>query len=304
MTARLVAALLLLSLLLTAPQNAQADERRRVVVVPTELGGFFLGRDEYRREVDLALTDRLRAAQFVVLPRAALSKPEEDCREFACLERIAIANGASIVVAGRLVNNQRVEVSYHLRVRIVEKVNGQFTRRAREKDCDNCTEPQARDSLATLMSAVIANEPAETPAHAPTVEPKAPPLAPPAPAPSKTKPPLAFPVGQPTAATRDRFTRSERLAFKLGGAVLGAAGIGLLAQGFVELTHNGDVVTTNGQRFRVDTTTTGQPLFFSLGAASLIAGGALELLGWLPWQVKVAPVVSASGANVQVGGSF
>lgn len=303
MIARLGIVIVLLSLV-SAP--GRAEERRRVIVVPTELGGFFTNREQARRDVDLALQERLRTAQFVVPTRSPLSPAEADCREFDCLARIADAHGASIVVAGRVVSNQAVKVSYHLRIRVAEKVNGKVATREREKDCDNCTESQARDMLATLMSAVIANEPEPTPAPptplipTPTAEPKMAP--PPARTPTEIKPPPI--VSPPPVATRDRFSRNQRIAFAAGGALVGAAGVYFLAQGIAEKEHNGDVVFKNGQRYRIDTTTTGQPLFFSLSAVSLLACVGLEFVAWYPWKVKVVPVVSSTGARVQVGWSF
>ncbi len=300
MMARLSIVLIMLSLVASP---TRAEERRRVIVVPTELGGFFTNREQARRDVDLALQERLRTAQFTVPTRSPLSPSEADCREFDCLARIADAHGANIVVAGRLVSNQAVTVSYHLRIRVAEKTNGKIATREREKDCENCTESQARDMLATLMSAVIANEPESAPpvppTPAPTLEPK---TAPSARTPTEIRPPLI--TSPPPATTRDRFSRNERIAFATGGALVGAAGVYFLAQGIAEKEHNGDVVIRNGQRYRIDTTTTGQPLFFSLSAVSLLACVGLEVAAWYPWKVKIAPAVSSTGARVQVGWSF
>jgi hypothetical protein len=302
MTARFgVALFLLLSSLFTQSANARADQRRRVIVIPTELGGFFMSRDEYRREVNLALEERLRAAQFVVTARSLLSSTEAQCRGFDCLAHIGEAHGASIVVAGRIVSNQDVTVSYHLHVGLVERVNGQFVSREREGDCHNCTEPQARDQLTTLMSAVIANEPAKVsslpPASPPSREPKT------APAPPTRPMEFMLPLTS-QLVTRDRFSHGQRLALRVSGIILATAGVGLLAQGFIERGHDGDTVVQSGQRYRIDTTSTGQPLFFSLSAACLAGGAVLTLLGWLPWSVGVSTVMSSSRAQAQLVWSF
>ena len=292
MTARSGITLVLLSSLLCVHAEARADKARHAIVVPTELGGYFLNRDQYRREVNLALEDRLRAAQFSVPTRSPLSASESDCRDLDCLTRIGDMHGADVVVAGRIVNNQQVKVSYRLRVRVVEIINDKPVTREREKDCENCAEPAARDGLATLMTAVLANEP-ETPPNGVGTAPVVPS---PGPAPG---------LGPDNSSlTRDRLSPKEKVAFRTVGLVVGALGIGLLAQGFVELAHNGDIQTKNGQRYRVDTTTTGQPLFFTLGATTLLGGGILEAIGWWPWRVKVAASASSTGGQMQIMGRF
>ena len=203
-------------------------------------------------------------AQFSVV-RETLSPAEIGCREFACLTSIADERGVDIVVVGRVVNNQQVKVSYHLRVRVVEKTGGKVDKREREVDCEDCTEPQARDRLARLMSAVIANEP----------EPKA--VATPSPAPKHEGPQY-----------RDRFSSGERWALRGTGIAALALGIGFIAQGFVELSHNGDIVTQNGQQYRRDTTKPGQPHFSSpVGAVAAVARNCADCY-------RLAPVDGAS----------
>lgn len=289
MTARLVVLSLLMPLLMdNNPAAAATEARRAALVLPVELGGFFLDRDQVKREVTLALEDRLRAGQIDVA-RGVLAPSESECREFACLSRIADAHNASLVVAGRLVSNQRVKVSYALRVRVVDRSPGKpVDMRERDANCENCTESQARDQLATLMTAVIANEP----------EPKAPPPR------EKTPPPPVLPPQSPQVQTRERFTPPQRWVLRLSGIAALGVGVGFLVQGFVEVARDGDVVIENGQAYRLETATTGQPLFFTLGALSTVAGVALSVLGWKSWPVRVAVAPSLMGGQLVVGGTF
>jgi len=289
MTARLVVLSLLMPLLMDNNLAAAAatEARRTALVLPVELGGFFLEREQVKREVTLALEDRLRAGQIDVV-RGVLSPSESECREFACLSRIADAHSSSLVVAGRLISNQRVKVSYHLRVRVVDRSPGKpVDMREREANCENCTESQARDQLATLMTSVIANEP----------EPKKTP-------PREKTPPPVLPPQAPQVQTRERFTPPQRWVLRLSGIAALAVGVGFLAQGFVEVARDGEVVIENGQAFRLDTATTGQPLFFTLGALSTVAGVALSVLGWKSWPVRVAVAPALTGGQLVVGGTF
>jgi hypothetical protein len=310
----------ILVLLVLWPITVRA-ERRRVLVVPTELGGHFLNRDVYRRDVGIALEDRLRAAQFIVVRSNVLSPAEADCREFACLTRIADTHGAAIVVAGRIVNNQKVKVSYHLRVRVVEKVNGQTATREREKDCDNCAESHARDALATLMSAVIANEPEPVPQVSP------PPMPSPEPVVSPPNEPIKPPDNGATngkivsplipSPPQDRLTRQQRLVLR--GVGFGLVGLGLLGfiQGGVEVARDGKLADANGN-FDCGTacvqrrvTTEGQALFFSLGSITLLGGAAMAIVSWVPLPrprtasaIRIIPALLPTEARLQLELSF
>jgi hypothetical protein len=290
MIARLVVVLSLLVPFVIDSKVAAAasDGRRTAIVLPVELNGFFLEREQVKREVTLALEERLRAGQIDVV-RGALTPAEGECREFACLSRIADAHNAALVVAGRVVSNQRVKVSYHLRVRIVERSAGKVDMREREANCDNCTESQARDQLATLMTSVIANEP----------EPK------PLPPREKTAPPQALLSQSPSGAqTRERFTSPQRWILRLSGIAALAVGVGFLVQGIVEVAQDGKVIVENEQAFRLETATTGQPLFFTLGGVSSVAGVVLSVLGWKSWPARVAVVPGLAGGQLVVGGAF
>jgi hypothetical protein len=297
MISRIALTLLSLSVFATSV-HGKGDERRRTLVVPIDLSGYFFARDQYRREVTLALEERLRAAQFAVL-REPLTAAEAECREVACLARIADAHNAAIVVAGRLMSTQQVKVSYRGFVRIVERAAGKTTEaRERQVECDNCTESEVRDKMATLMTAAIANEPEPKPSeHKIGVQP-------PAPDPLLAPPGLPQPHVPAPPRFKDRLTRGERWLLRGSGIAALAVGVGLLVQGFVEVGHDGDLVVEDGQTFRRNTAAYGQPLFFTLGAASVIAGIVLNVVGWRPWPVRVSPSVSSTGAHLQIEGRF
>jgi hypothetical protein len=267
------------------PAFASNSTRRTAIVLPVELGGFFLSRDEVKQEVTLALEDRLRAAQLDVM-RKPLTPSETACNEFDCLTRIADAHRASFVVAGRLVSNQSVKVSYRLRIRVVERSPGKpVDTREREANCDNCTETQARDRLATLMSSVIENEP----------EPKEP-----------VEPKTSKEPTQPTTKVRERFTPAQRWTLRLSGIAALAVGVGFLAQGFVEVAHDGEIVDhiTENSRLAIRDTDKYQAVFLTLGAVSVAAGVALSVLGWKSWPVRVAAMPTLSGGQLVVSGTF
>lgn len=309
---------LLLVAISLIPVVARADGQRRVIIVPTELGGFFSGRDSYRRDVDLALQERLRASQFIVAARSPLSPSESACREFDCLARIAEIHGVGLVVAGRILNNGAVTLSYHVRVRVAENSGEKMATREREKDCSNCTEGQARDMLATLMSAVIANEPEPVPTPTPTPTPTIGQVTPPnngaqvnPPAPPNN-PPLGI---EPLPPTEDRLSRSQRITLRVVGfGLVGVGALGLI-QGFVELHHDGDVVDAKGNdcsscSYHRDTSK-GQALFFGLGSALVVGGAAMAIVSWihLPKKARdhaltILPAVSPTGAQLQLGLKF
>jgi hypothetical protein len=142
------------------------------------------------------------------------------------------------------------------------------------------------------MSAVIANEPEPKPP-----EPKVVGVTVPSPKPQVFTPPQ-------TPTYRDRFTPGERWALRLSGIAALAVGVGFIVQGFVELDHHGEIVTQNGQQYRRNTADSGQPLFFSLGSVLVVGGTLMSVFGWRPWPVRVAPAVSANGAQLQLQGTF
>jgi hypothetical protein len=297
------------------PAIVRADGRR-VIIVPTELGGFFTGRDVYRRDVDLALRERLRASQFSVATRSPLSATESACRELDCLARIAEIHGTGLVVAGRILNDGAVTLSYRVRIRVAENNDAKVATREREKECSNCTEGQARDMLATLMSAVIANEP--EPASPPMV--MEPPLKSPPPNDGALVKPRALPNNPPpvigsSSSAEDRLSRGQRLALR--GVGFGLVGVGVLGliQGFVELRHNGDVVDSSGKdcsscSYHLETGK-GQALFFTLGSVVALGGAAMAIVSWihLPKQPRehaltILPAVSPTGAQLQIRLTF
>lgn len=290
---------------LAAPAGAQ--EKKRAIVVPTELGGFFSQRSQWRYEYNRALENRLRSARFDVAGAATLSPAETTCREADCLAAIADAHHVDVVVAARANNNEQRLTSYGMRVIVAERPapGAAAVARTREKTCENCTESQVRDALATLLSATLANEPEP-------VEPK-----PPEP-PTKIEPkngnatephhqvePLKPPPIDPKVAEQEH---RRRWIYRGTGIGVGALGLLGVYQGFAELSHNGDHVVQNGQTYR-ENTTKSQALFFTLGWGGVVAGGILSAIGWWPKKkdgraVTVVPEVSPTGARLQLDFTF
>jgi hypothetical protein len=292
---------------------ASGQEKKRAVVVPVELGGYFPTRGEWRREFTAALENRLRSARFAVVGATALSKTETECREPECLKAIAKAHSADVVVTGRVLNDEQRLTSYSVTVRLVERQpDGEPVARARERLCANCTEGQARDLLATVLSATLANEP--EPVEPPPVKPSVPPVPngkpivePPPPDNGKiVTPPPPLPPG-------DHLTRKQRLIFR--GVGFGLVGLGVLGiiQGGVEKARDGEPVFPNGNTgcgtacdHQLDTSK-GQKLFFSLGAVTFLAGAALAVVSWVPFPkprkanaVRILPAVSPTGAQLHL----
>lgn len=295
---------------------ARAQEKKRALVMPTELGGIFLGRSEWRREFNAALENRLTSSRYIVAGADKLTKAETECGELACLKAIAKAHGVDVVVAGRVVNDEQRLTSYHVRVRLVERqADGELAGREREASCPNCTEKDAKNMLATVMSAALANEPEPVPVP---VEPV------PSPTPNGSKIPPLYPpavdghkIVKPTPPPEDRLTHQQRLVIR--GVGFGLVGVGILGiiQGFVELSHNGDRVDANKNGGCGSTcgyalvTTDGQKLFFSLGAVTAVVGGALAVLSWWPLPkkrheaaVRLTPELSPTTARLQLEVSF
>jgi hypothetical protein len=79
----------------------------------------------------------------------------------------------------------------------------------------------------------------------------------------------------------DHERNRRRWIYRGVGLGLGVIGLLGMAQGFVELHHDGDHVVQAGQLYREDTSK-GQAVFFTLGAAVVAAGVALVTIGWWP----------------------
>jgi hypothetical protein len=286
-------------------QSAAGDEKKRAIVVPTELGGLFTNRTQWRREFNVALEDRLKVVRFSVLRTETLTPVEAECREAECLAAIASSHGADVAIAARIVNDQQLLTSYHLRVRIAERqADGTTKTRERERTCANCSEGQARDMLVTLLSATLANEP--EPVEQPPVEPKKnPPVTSNATEPHHQLEPYKLPPVDPRQAEQER---RRRWIFRGTGIGVGALGLLGVYQGFAELSHDGDHVVRNGITYR-ESTSKSQALFFSLGWGGVVAGGILSAIGWWPKKkdgraVTVVPEVSPTGARLQMDLTF
>lgn len=298
----------LFALALPAIANAQEKEKKRAIVVPTELGGFFPQRSQWRYEYNRALENRLRSARFDVPREPSLSAVETACHNLACLVAIADAHQADLVVAARAINDEQRLTSYSLRVLLVERPTpgAPAIGRSREKVCDNCTEGQVRDGLATLLSATLANEPD------PVVEPKIDPKIEPQPKiePRPDRPQIVGPIVQepvdPKEATREYRRRWIFRGTGIGLAALGVLGLG---QGFAEVAHSGDRVVQDGVTYRRNTAK-GQALFLTAGSAFVITGAILMGVGWWPKKKKdrksvtLLPEVSPTGGHLQISGTF
>ncbi len=288
-TTRIAAALLAL-VALTRPTTLFAQPARSAIVLPVELAGYWPKRSDWRREYTLALEDRLRTARFAVRSET-FTQAESECHDAACVSGVGMAHGADIAVIARALNDEQRLTSYHLRVVVYEKGSTPPTRE-REKTCENCTETQARDMLATLMSATVANEPEATAPHNGE---------------SKHNGILKPPPIDPKQAENERH---RRWIFRGLGIGFGAVGLLGLAQGIVEVAHNGDTVVQNGVTYRRDTTK-GQGLFLGLGSAFLATGVALAVIGWWPAtpakqgaSVSIMPDVSPGNARLVLQGTF
>lgn len=293
--------------------SSPALAQKRAVVLPVELGGFFPKRATWKSEYSLALEERLKGARFVVI-KPELTQAQAECHEAACLAAIANAHNVDVVVSGRVNNDEQRLTSYHVRVRVLERVAPGATPaiRERERSCTNCTEVTARSLLATTLSAALVDEPEPSPEAKPSPSPApVPPVAqenPPVPA-----PPSGGWVSTSPPPPAERFTRKQKLIFRSTGIASGVLGLAFVAQGFVELHHQGDPVDKAGKGGCVPdcgyhlNTTSGQAVFFSLGIAGVAASAALLTLGWKHWpskRVTIAPDVSPAGARLQLGGSF
>jgi hypothetical protein len=297
---------------------ASGQEKKRAVVVPVELAGYFASRAEWRREFTAALENRLRSARFNVVAASTLSKAESECRESECLKTIVKAHGADVAVAARVLNDEQRLTTYLVLVRLVERApGGEPTARERERQCTNCTEGQARDLLATLLSATLANEPepiepppVKPPSHDGTHDGK--PIVEATP-----KPPISnghvVELPPPPRPVEDHLSRRTRLVLR--GVGFGLVGLGILGwiQGGVEKAHDGEPINPDGStgcgvmcEHKRDTSK-GQTLFFSLGAVALVGGAALAVVSWVPLPkrhpstvIRIAPAVSPTAAKLDL----
>lgn len=286
---------------LTSSANAE-EKKKRALVVPTDLGGYFPKRSEWRREFNAALENRLQSARFTIANSDVLSKTEVECSALECLKSIVKTHDCDVVVAGSVHNDEQRLTSYHIRVRLIERLpSGDLAGREKEVTCPNCTEKDAKNMLATMMSATLANEP-----EPPIIPPDN--LKPPPP-----KPPENDPPPLPATKPEDRLSRGPRLILR--GVGFGLVGVGVLglAQGFVDLSHQGDPVKANGRGgcgtecpYRLDTSK-GQNLFFSLGAVTAIVGATLAAVSWIPMpkkRVTVTPSLSPASATLHLEAHF
>jgi hypothetical protein len=302
--------------------SAQADEPKRAVVVSTELGGWFPKRNQWRREYNAALENRLRSAQYAVVKADALTPAEAECRNEDCLSKIAADRSANVVVAGRVINDQQKLTSYHVRVQVFER-GTEPASRTREEVCSNCTELHARDLLVTLMSAALDNRPEKV--TLPPVDSQKP-LEPvqnshdterPKGTEHGTKIGGQVPQREPASGLAGLTLRQRWLYFLVPAIGAGAIGAWGLAQGLIEKEHDGEQIDANGgTSCRPDcgyrrNTTKGQTAAFTVAGVSFAAALSLAVLGGVKWRppkagaaATVTPLVSTSTAGAQVEFSF
>jgi hypothetical protein len=155
--------LLLLSALSLVAASARADENRRAVILPTELGGYFPKKAEWRREFDITLTDRLKTARINVLEGEPLTKEESECRDQSCLAAIAEHHQVDVVVSARVVNDEQAITGYKVEVSLVDRSPTGTAFRTRDNVCKNCSEIATREMLAETLSEALAGTPPKPP---------------------------------------------------------------------------------------------------------------------------------------------
>jgi len=268
---------LLLAAALVAALPAHADEARRAVVLPTQLGGFIPNRTEMRAALDLLVANRLRRVR-VAVQTPTLSAAERQCFDEPCLAALAERHRVDVVVASRLIDDeQRAANAYHVAVRVWVRDEAPALR-ARDQACPLCSEDKATELLATLVAQAYANE--APPPDAPAAE-----AAPPAAAPMATKPPdppassvvsaLAADFAAPPAPSA---STSKRLWILRGSAIgLGAGWLVALALGSWKAAQDGEVRCDPDCRRR--DTSAGQAAAFTVSGVALSAAVTLAVLG-------------------------
>ncbi len=273
----------LFALLLCVSTASVAEADKRALVMPAQLNGWFPAKKTLPADIELNISDRLRASRFEVV-KPELGPAELTCFDNDCLSAILVKYGADIVVAPRLTNDEQQVTTYFGAVLVAQIPDGKMAVSKHEKQCANCSPVGAREMLVELVGQALAG-------------------------PSKPPQPDK-PKGGPETSTAPAKVPTGKWVLRGLGIGFAALGIAGLVQGGVEVSHDGDKVDAKGKAcsvgcdYRLDTTK-GQALFLSLGAALLVTGVALSVVGWLPSKrVVVAPSVSKSSAGVLVDYRF
>jgi hypothetical protein len=271
---------LLVAAMLAAALSAHAEEARRAIVVPTQLGGFIPNRTEMRAALDVMVANRLRRAR-VTVQAPTLSAAEGQCFDGPCLAALAERHRVDVVVASRLIDDeQRAANAYHVAVRVW--VRGETPAlRTRDQACPLCSEDKATELLATLVAQAYANE--APPADAPAADAAASAVAPMAatataaagaPASSAISA-LAADFAAPPAPSP---STSKRLWILRGGAIgLGAGWLVALALGSWKAAQDGEVRCDPDCRRR--DTSAGQAAAFTVSGVALSGAVTLAVLG-------------------------
>jgi len=269
MSPRLCALALVVPVMLAA-LDARADETRRAIVLPTQLGGFIPNRQEVQKAIEVLIENRLRRVRYAVASAEALSPDELHCNEDACLATIGAKHGADVVVATRLINDEQKANAYHLFVRMF--VRGDKPLRSRAKDCPYCSENKATETLAVMVAKTLAGEPEEaTPPIAPQQPPKTP---------------------EQSVSTTKKALRGTSIASAVAGVVL-------MSVGGWKASQNGEVICDPECKQR--DTTPAQATLFTLGTALVVAAIPMAVFGWkssagVERKVSVLP----AGAGMQL----
>src|SRR5260370_39039182 len=115
-----VAAILLFAFATLMPSPTKATPRT-AIIVPTQLNGFFPHREDWQRELDLWLSDRMRMVQFTVAGDGALTRGEAQCMDADCLAQIAKSHAVDVVVAARVIIDLHDLTTFHFMVRMLLK---------------------------------------------------------------------------------------------------------------------------------------------------------------------------------------
>jgi hypothetical protein len=243
---------------------ARADEPKRAIVVPTQLGGFIPNRHEVQLAIDVLVANRLRRARVNVVSPSSLSAEEAQCQEDVCLAEIAARRHVDVVVASRLINDEQRNLNaYHIAVRMFVRDELPAIR-VRDKTCTYCSEDKATDMLAVTVAEAYANEPTEA-----------------APAPAAVAAPAPTANSALTPTSRPWLTTP---LVRYGSLALGAGGVVALALGGWKASQDGSV-TCDPDCQRRDTSA-GQAAAFTVGSVAIAAAVPLALFAWRGWRAE------------------
>lgn len=268
-----------------ASLTGSAFAAERVAVGALQIQGDIsdIGRAKIRQN----LAGGLASAGFEVVPESEVAQAVQKssglagCDTTACLKKLGEVLGVQRVVKANveLIGTAR----YVINLQLLTVADGQIGAKV-EDTCEVCTLFEANDAISNAAAALqsqIAPRPVVT----------------------RVEPPPAIVEPPPQSA-------GKRWALRGAGIGLFALGLGGLAIGIAEAAVNGSrnctpVAPNVNCPQRIDATA-GMAFGFVTGPVLLAAGAVLSYYGWRPARrtVSVVPQVGATGAAVQVGGSF